>query len=71
MEEKQEARLKVQVEAFCVGCGLCVEACPEVFELPEGADVARVKVAEVPEGAEDACREAAADCPVEAIHIKE
>jgi len=50
---------------------LCVEACPEVFELPEGADVARVKVAEVPEGAEDACREAAADCPVEAIHIKE
>jgi ferredoxin len=50
---------------------LCAETCPEVFELPEGADVARVKVAKVPAGAEDACREAAADCPVDAIYIEE
>jgi len=63
VEEKQEARLKTQVKAFCVGCGLCVEVCPEVFELPEGADIARVKAPEVPVGAEEACCEAADNWP--------
>lgn len=52
----------------CVGCGLCVETCPEVFEMDEG--VARVKVTEVPPESEASCREAAEDCPVEAIHIE-
>ena len=63
--------MKATVDETCTGCGLCAETCPEVFELPEGADIARVKVAEVPTEAEDACRQAADECPVEAIHIEE
>ncbi|MBM4033719.1 MAG: ferredoxin [Planctomycetes bacterium] len=55
----------------CTGCGACVDTCPEVFELPEGADVAKVKADPVPPDAEDSCREAAQACPVEAITIEE
>jgi ferredoxin len=59
------------VDDSCVACGLCVEVCPEVFELPEGADVAKVIVEQVPAGAEASCREAADGCPVEAIGLQE
>lgn len=52
----------------CTGCGLCVDACGDVFEL-EG-EVARVKVSEVPEGATTCCQEAADDCPVDAISVE-
>jgi ferredoxin len=61
--------MKATVDESCTACGLCVEACPEVFEM--GDDIAQVKVAEVPEAAQDSCREAAEGCPVEAIRIEE
>jgi ferredoxin len=54
----------------CTGCGLCVDACPEVFEFDAEA-LARVKVDVVPAEAEAACRDAAGNCPVEAIEIEE
>ena len=53
----------------CTGCGLCVEICPEVFELDES--VAIVRVDPVPTEAEAACRDAMGDCPVEAISVQE
>jgi len=53
----------------CTGCGLCVETCPEVFEM--GDDTAQVKGDKVPSGAEDSARQAADDCPSEAITIEE
>lgn len=54
---------------LCTGCGLCVDTCPAIFEMDDA--VARVLVASVPEDAQDACREAADNCPVEAIKIEE
>ncbi len=54
---------------LCTGCGLCVDTCPAVFEMDDA--VAKVLVASVPEDALDSCREAADNCPVEAINIKE
>ena len=54
-------------EETCIGCGLCVDACPEVFEMAD--DVARVTVTDVPDAATSTCREAAESCPVEAIAI--
>ncbi len=53
----------------CIGCGLCADICPAVFEMNDD-DIAVVKVDSVPADAEDACREAAESCPVDAIAIK-
>lgn len=52
----------------CIGCGLCVETCPDVFEMDD--EKAKVVTDPVPSGAEDACKEAASACPVEAIRIE-
>ena len=54
---------------LCTGCGLCVDTCPAVFEMDDA--VAKVLVESVPDDALDTCREAADNCPVEAINIKE
>ncbi len=56
-------------EEVCIGCGLCAETCPEVFEMVD--EKARAKMDEVPEEFSETCREAAEDCPVEAIQIED
>ena len=61
--------MKVTVTDDCIACGLCCDMCPEVFGM--GEEFAEVLVEEVPEEAEDACRQAAEDCPTEAIIIEE
>lgn len=54
---------------LCTGCGLCVDTCPVVFEMDNA--VAKVRVENVPKDALAICREAADNCPVEAIKIEE
>jgi ferredoxin len=55
-------------EETCIGCGLCAETCPDVFELKD--DKAVAKMEDVPENLADSCREAAEECPVEAIEVE-
>ncbi len=55
-------------EDACIGCGLCVDTCPEVFDMPD--EKAVMKVEEVPEKEQDKCKEAAENCPVDAIKIE-
>ncbi len=52
----------------CIGCGLCAEACPAVFEMNDDA-IAVVKLNSVPADARHDCRKAAESCPVDAIEI--
>jgi len=59
--------MKMQVDQdLCIGCGACVDLCPEVFDFNEDAK-ANVIVNEVPAEAEDIAREAMEGCPVSAI----
>ena len=61
--------MKVSVDPdLCVCCALCSDICPEVFELED--DTAVAKVDEIPPEHEEACRDAADQCPTEAISIE-
>ncbi len=55
-------------EDLCTGCELCVTTCPEVFEMED--DKAIVKTKPVPSEAEENCRKATEECPVEAIILE-
>ena len=62
--------MKVTVDPeLCLGSGICVEICPEVFVLNGGA--ARAKCDTVPAKYEEACRETVELCPLQAISVQE
>ena len=54
-------------ENACVGCGLCVNICPDVFELADDS-IVKVKANECPN-----CdmHEVASQCPVNAIIVED
>lgn len=55
----------------CIGCGRCVEICPEVFELDGEIAINRLGEGnEIPSQYEKACEEASSECPVDAITIE-
>jgi ferredoxin len=53
----------------CVGCGNCAEICPGIFEMVD--ELASAKTSLVPEDLQDACRDAAESCPVDAVIIED
>lgn len=60
--------MKAFVDAdACISCEMCVETCPTVFKMER--DTAIAYVDPVPADAEDCCRQAADECPVEAIKV--
>lgn len=58
------AKVTVDKE-LCTGCGLCVDTCPDMFEMNDDG-FAFVKDAD----AECDINKAAEDCPVEAIKVE-
>lgn len=57
------AKVTVDVST-CVGCGLCEQACPEVFKI-ESDGIAHVKG----ECTTCDCKDVAEQCPVNAIKV--
>ena len=61
--------MKVKVNQECIGCGLCIDMCPEVFEYnDEGLSCAKSE--EVGDELKDAVTEAQEACPVSAIETE-
>ena len=52
----------------CMGCELCANTCPSIFQMD--GDTAIAKTAPVPVTEEASCREAQASCQVEAISLE-
>ncbi|MCM8761640.1 MAG: ferredoxin [Candidatus Omnitrophica bacterium] len=60
--------MKAKIDAnACIGCGLCVTTCPQVYKMED--DKAVVIGSIVPKDAEESCKQAADECPVTAIAI--
>jgi ferredoxin len=55
---------------LCSGTGLCVTTCPQVFEINDNG-MSTVKVDQIPTDAQQSCKQAAENCPTEAISIEE
>jgi ferredoxin len=62
---------RVWIEDGCTMCGLCSDTCPEVFELDEDADTAKVVGGADLNDNEEAIKEAAEDCPEDVIKYEE
>jgi ferredoxin len=61
--------MKVKIDPdLCTACGLCTDSVPQVFKM--GKDVAEVINPAVPANLEKAVRDAASDCPAEAIIVE-
>jgi len=60
--------MKAKVTDECIACERCVEICPAVFEM--GDELAKVKTDPVPAEYEDDVREAADQCPTDAIIVE-
>ncbi|RJP22245.1 MAG: ferredoxin [Candidatus Abyssobacteria bacterium SURF_5] len=59
---------RVWITEDCTGCGLCETTCPDVFQLN---DQASVKPDADFNGNEELVKQAAEECPVEAIQVEE
>jgi len=66
----KERLMKAAISEECVSCGLCVDICPDVFEM--GTEYAQVKMTGIPEKFEAAVRQAAYEwCPASAIAVEQ
>jgi len=55
---------------ICIGCGMCIDICPEVFQYDD-QDKSEVIKEEVESELEDSAGEACEACPVDAIEMIE
>ena len=51
----------------CIGCGLCAQVAPDVYEMQ--GDKAVAKMAEIPADKADQAKDGADQCPVTAISV--
>lgn len=57
-------------EETCIGCGACIDIAPNVYSWTDD-EKAKAIDGPIPEGEQDAAKEGAESCPVDAIKIEE
>lgn len=62
---------KVWVTEECTACALCSDTAPDVFVLEEGDEIAKVVEGADFNSNEELIKQAAEECPVEAIKFEE
>lgn len=60
--------MKPIVNDDCCGCELCVQTCPEIFDMKDS--LAITVLDEVPDEIKDTCIQAFEECPVECIILE-
>jgi len=63
---KEEIVMKYAVNENCIGCGLCVNLCPAVFEMTDGGTAKTIDT-DIPADSRTEANEAMENCPVDAI----
>lgn len=66
MREVQDVRAEIDRDG-CIGCGLCADTCPEVFQMDD--ENIAVAYADIVPETEERAKEAEAGCPVSVISI--
>ena len=61
--------MKVKVNQDCIGCGMCIDMCPEVFEYNDEG-LSSAKSEEIDDSLKDAVVEVQEACPVAAIETE-
>jgi len=66
--QSQFLSMKIKInQNKCLGCGMCVNLCPKVFELQNGRSSVKKKVDL--EKNKECVKEAIKNCPVQAITV--
>lgn len=52
----------------CIGCGVCMQVCPQIFGLDEDEGKATILLEEAPESERDTVKEAIDSCPIGCIN---
>ncbi len=60
--------MKISINEDCTACGLCVDLCPDVYQM--GDEFAEVIANPIPAQSEALAQQAADECPVEAIIVE-
>jgi ferredoxin len=64
--------MKIKIDQTkCRTAGNCVMLCPNVFRFQEGSKKAKVILEKIPAELHQKCRQAARECPNDAITIEE
>ena len=61
--------MKLSIEDFCIRCGICIDICPELYEMDFEKDEIRILVDDVPESLMEKAKKTIKDCAVTAIHF--
>ena len=61
--------MKLAIEDFCIRCGICIDICPDLYEMDFEKDEISIKADEVPEDLMEKAKETIRDCAVGAIHF--